>query len=1459
MFIKSELSGCKIELIDCFGEHQSQLFYNRIRIYNPCWIKYGKSQFDVKLGYTIPLDLSNDKNIPILCTPIHFFQRLHDKQQSQQQQQQQHNRNSTSGYIQSKHSDSNVVHRNNKGTTGLMIQPINDSCKELSNSLTNNIDTMENVSNDNFITNDALATIRVYFPVKLMKSANELKISSDLKKRFHLLPHLHEFVAYPELLTLPIDQLSTCILKGLSMVHSLIQYTLSVPKELYIFQKNHLTAHGTVHNTNDNDNENGNKVPKSDENNESTSPQESRFIIVNRGIYNRLNALIQIQSTEKMIIMPKRIQWSLGLINNRKNSSLNQKFIDFNNLTNSSSSQLTNKTNRSISSLYKELLTNSDDKHNDENIIHNSNQNRADNHNKVINNNFCNGYLRNWVGLSISDHDGDGNHNYENYVHVNCSTMNKTLNNTSSSSLSTLSSSVNGNDNSNIGAYPSATERSSLMMKPNDHSISINNNNNNNNNNNIMNSIRIAFVRRESSECGNAIDSCFLQNKYSPAKLRRSRLRGTDSLVIKFKRHNLSRNYYPSELVPNSIVQYNEQSNCDKFFNPNTIFMTTNTTSTITTTNTSVSSDSSSNNSHNNSTEKRMRCDQNKILCILTSPLNYSSNYYPRNTCYDSYQNHPHHYHHNNRLLSPTTLTTSSIASRVKWGANLTLLSNSLTNFHDTNDNIQTNYPVNHQYDSESNTKELNQFTNEFNTDKNFLSHHYHKIILHPRPRIPPKRLDLANQDLELALKRSLSDCTMQSSNKNYHNRSIKKSLAYTVRLNSQHTGNRDSTNKNLVRRTKAVLRSKRKRHKTFTNSRRQKSKTSNVKGQRHKSSGKSPIPNSTDSSSVSTHSRIISDDSVINDLNENGDRLMNDNLSRLPLPKLTLAKNSVGEFNVVENREENTGKFPEICDRKTTTNNRMATSMSNSNIDNSVLNSCQAIISPSSLSSSSTSSKVTICKSLKRKSDNKQRANCLNNDRIVNKISQINSEVLQDSNDVDNINIDELKHSSRTVISSVDNLEQMATTATGSIKTDEEHSTSTTNYGYTPVVDCVVSNKSTTDSTNLSSVSPEQVTQWEIPKSTSSLTDNSTALGFVQSVVHNTSANPSYALTITPSIPNQTSCGHSTNFTSQHQNISHLSPINPVTMWSRLSNPLPAPDPPTKLFNTKRVPFQHPPQLPSAINNQKFQQFPVIGSGNSICSTQGIPQTLVTNHLPYHITSNSTTIPIDSVVHLPADAYLKQNMNTNVMGLATNPLQYSTLCNPSPLNDLNSKQFLQNLNKMQLSSQLYSSFPTPMHLSLPPSLVPTTQFSLVSSSSSPAVLSTVFNSGNQIHHWQCTNFPSNSNISKLTGNIPVGYDTTSLLMPSGNPILNNSNNSNNIQNGFLSYPFLLPNSTFTNIGHLNLCNSTPLLGACPSSLQSILGASYILGAQNFNNNNNGNNNDQGHNLNTLQNCIWLP
>ncbi|CAH8496581.1 unnamed protein product [Schistosoma turkestanicum] len=1454
MLIKSELSGCKIELIECFGEHQSQLFYNRLRIHNPCWNNYGKSQFDVKLGCTIPLDLSHDNKIPILCTPIHFFQRLHDKQQGQQQ-----NRNSTSGYTihQSKHhgNDSNhlkstsnhtnsnvAVHCNNKKTIGLTSKSMN----EMSNSLVNANNTNEGVSNDNFTINDALATIRVYFPVKLMQSANELKISSDLKKRFHLSPHLHEFVAYPELLTLSVDQLSTCILKGLSMVHLLIQYTLSVPKELYTTEKDQVTLHEPVDNTNnkdDNMNDIDNTISNVNENNESLLSQENRFILVNRGIYNRLNALIKIQNTEKMIIMPKRIQWSLGLIHNRKHFTFNQKFLDCNNFINSSLSQ-------SICSFDKDLSV-----YSNENISNHSNQNNIDYDDKInhgCNNYYCNGYLRDWVGLSMNDHVSNCNSNHQHHDHLSCSTKNQGLNNTSSSlspssstSLSTMSSFINDNH---------------------DHS-----------------NIRIAFVRRESSECGNAIASCFLQNKYSPAKLRRSRLRGTDSLVIKFKRNNLSRDYYPSESVPNSIVQYNEQSNCDKFFSQNTTFSTTGTT---TTTNTSNS---------NSSTEKRMRCDQNKILCILTSPLNYSSNYYSRNTHYDnhhlplppplSHQHHNHHQHHS-RLLSPTTLTTSSIASRVKWGANLTLLSNSFTNCHDVNDDNKTNYPINPQYSSEMNTKELNQFTNGLNAHTKSLSpllssssslstststlmlktchHDLDRIILQPRPRIPPKRLDLANQDLELALKRSLSDCSMQSSNKNYYNSSIKKSLAYSVRLNNQHTGNRDSTNKNLVRRTKTVLRTKRKRHKTFTNSRRQKSKAENIKSQKPKLHENSPITNLPENNLTSAHSNNDSDNLVMNESNETSDRLINEQLSRLPLPKLTLAKNSVGEFNVVENREENIGKLSEICDHKPTIDNRIVTSVTNSNIDNSIINNCQTITSPSTSSSissvspsvSTVSSKVT-SKSSKRKSDNKQRVNCLTNDRI----SQIKSEISQNSNGA--CNIDQLNHGVRKDIGLVNHREQMImpTSTVGSLKTDEQYSTFTTNYEYKPVMNCIVPNKPTGNSANSSSLSSQQVqVQCENSKSTS-LTNTSTAIEFAQSIVHNISGNPSFHTTTTPTTTN-IFCGHSTNSPSQHPNISYLSPIQPVTMWSRLSNPLPAPDPPTELFNTKRVPSQYPPHLSSNMNH-KVQQYPMIGSVNSMCSNQGIPHTLITNRPPYHAASNTTTIPINSTVHLPNDAYLKQNTNTNVAGLTTNPVQYSPFCNPNSLNDLNSKQLLQHLNKMQLNSQLYSNLPTAMHLSLPSAPLPNTQFSQISSSSSSSCSSSsspsVFSSANPIRHWPCTNnqflnFPSNSNITKLPGNIPVGYETTSLVIPSGNSIVNNSNISNHSHNGFLSsYPFLLSNPTFAN---MNLCNSTPLLGACPSSLQSMLGASYLLGAQNYNNHNNNHNHN---NHSTLQNCHWLP
>ncbi|CAH8532965.1 unnamed protein product [Heterobilharzia americana] len=728
MIIKSELTGCKIELIDCFGEHQSQLFYRGIRVHNPCWNKYAKSQLDIQLGSTMPLDISDDYNEPVLCIPIHFFQRLNDKQGRQ------HRRTGGSGgssneYIHSqqnypKSSLQNMDYNDNNDSFRLSTIKSNDD--QFSHQITNSLSTRSESKVNTSLVNNALATIRIYFPVKLMKSANELKISSDLKKRFHLPPHLHEFVAYPELLTLPIDQLSICILKGLSTAHSLVQYTLPVPKELYNLKTSQLTHQ--IHNDNNDtnnmdDDDNSIRSQKVAENDgqtslPSSSPSaeqdvvETRFLITSRGVYNRINALMQIRREENAS--------STG----HRDLSIHQKFLDCNNLM--KLSQHSDNTNLLTSSTSKELIDNEDIYANGSTNVSNS----SDNINESMNNhrgvtNSCNGYLRDWVA----------------------------------------------------------------------------------------------------------------------AKLRRSRLRGTDHLVIKFKRDSLSRNYYPSELVPNSIAQYNEQSVNDTSCNTTATTITTSTptimglndNTTTSNANTTVTTPPSPSppshpatttttaNNHNGSSDKRIRCEQNTVLCILTSPLNYSSAYNPRNTCYNS-----------NRLLSPTTLTTSSIASRVKWGANLTLQSNSTSNYHDFNE-TKISYPMN-QYQSEMSNKELSQhIVNGFNSlptgIRKTSPDELDRIILHPRPRIPPKRLDLANQDLELALKRSLSDCTMRSPNNSYYNSSIKKSLPYTVRLKNQRNVNRDSTNKNLAHRRKTVIRPKRRRHRPFT-SRRQKSKNGNIKSQ---------------------------------------------------------------------------------------------------------------------------------------------------------------------------------------------------------------------------------------------------------------------------------------------------------------------------------------------------------------------------------------------------------------------------------------------------------------------------------------------------------------------------------------------------------------------------------------------------------------------------------------------------
>ncbi|CAH8848911.1 unnamed protein product [Trichobilharzia szidati] len=1133
-----------------------------------------------------------------------------------------------------------------------------------------------------------------------------------------------------------------------------------------------------------------------------------------------MNALIQI-SKEKMLIMPKRVNWSLATTNNHKNLTIHQKFIDVNNLIKSSSSSSPSSNLINKESIEHTHVCTSDPNDNMADINHIKSSSNNNNHNNKNNGNnkgvdshdavHCNGYIRDWVGLSIDDKGG---------CEQNDDLM---LNNISNSQcLPVPTTTVNGDhvnschDNCQTG------------------------------------SIRIAFVRRESSECGNSIAPHFIQNKYSPAKLRRSRLRGTDHLVIKFKRNSLSKDYYPNEIVTNSFAQ----SVCDKFCNynsnnnntlstPSTVTASNNPTDT-TTTDTIASITSANNNNNNCSTDKqRIRCDQNKILCILTSPLNYSSNYYPRNTCYDS-----------NRLLSPTTLTSSSIASRVKWGANLTLQTNYTSANHDTN-GIKVSSPIISQYNSEINSKESNQYFNSFNNLSSVMMRkathdEFDKIILHPRPRIPPKRLDLANQDLELALKRSLSDCTMQVSNKRYYNNSIKKSLAYTARIKNQHNTNRESTNENLARRRKTVLRTKRRRHRPFT-TRRQKSRSGNIKIP-HKFTGDSVTTMSADNSFTSIYSsQSISDDSLLNESDEKN-KTINGQISRLPLPKLTLAKNRDGEFNVVENREENTVKgISDATDEEyKPATQRITNSTSNDSESTDVSDSYTPV-------NNSLGNTTELCKSSKRKCVNKQRTNCLSNKRMKNRTSQESSEDDQKSNadgSVYDLNSEEVKQD----MNAKHNLSSCVSSSEG-IKTTQ----------------CEIPNVVVTPSQSVNSLSNSSAFLPELTITPRVEESKNSPICFTTVESVQSGANNLPVSSYFPSTNNAIPSSHPICSTSSNQSFTYLSPIQPVTMWSRLASPLPAPDPPTKLFNTKRIPAHH---QSVNNNNNKCQPFPMIIPANSVvCGNQ------MTSQLPQYLTPNpnrtSIPIPIHSTTNLPSDVLFNRNANMNLSGLTTNPVHFnSTFCNNFPsLNDLNSKQILQNCNKIQLTNQgCSSSFPNAaIHPSLPPVGLPLQQqqqqaplrlptqlphslsFPYAAPSSSSSSSAYTFN-GNQTS-WsssidQFINHLSNPYISNISENIPVCYGT-SVVLPPGNSVLNtnpthniNSSNCNN-QNNFVSYPFFIPHPILRNISQSNNnpSLSTPVPGSYPASLQSVLGTSFMLGGQNYNNNNTTN----------VQNYAWIP
>lgn len=183
--------------------------------------------------------------------------------------------------------------------------------------------------------------------------------------------------------------------------------------------------------------------------------------------------------------------------------------------------------------------------------------------------------------------------------------------------------------------------------------------------------------------------------------MRRSRLRGTDFLVIKFA---------PTFLIGQNMDEHEDVSNQLK-----------------------ISTRDSS-------------------LSVLTSSLNDLL----------SCNNHPHH--HNQMQLNsflPTSmhspsLLLSSIASRVKWGSLNIELGSKSTDYSDRyviNADEEEDVDLDQEIDDSSNENKLIS-TFEVCENSPIESFIDRETILQPRTRLPPKRLNMVDHDLQLALQR---------------------------------------------------------------------------------------------------------------------------------------------------------------------------------------------------------------------------------------------------------------------------------------------------------------------------------------------------------------------------------------------------------------------------------------------------------------------------------------------------------------------------------------------------------------------------------------------------------------------------------------------------------------------------------------------------------------------------------
>ncbi|CDS42643.1 conserved hypothetical protein [Echinococcus multilocularis] len=192
------------------GEHQSQIFYGGLTIGHP-----STSNVNVELGQPIPIDLRENYHeeglspVPCLAVPTHIFRRFRV-------------------YRITSSSSCDLK----KLATGLSTDVPSPDESDASYPPTGEKPSLL-LPSTTPKSGLSLISLRVYYPVQYMQSANELHPIPGSRKRVHFPPQYDEVVAYQSLLTMPVSEFASRVLKGVAGSVGLTDCSSELPTAFY--------------------------------------------------------------------------------------------------------------------------------------------------------------------------------------------------------------------------------------------------------------------------------------------------------------------------------------------------------------------------------------------------------------------------------------------------------------------------------------------------------------------------------------------------------------------------------------------------------------------------------------------------------------------------------------------------------------------------------------------------------------------------------------------------------------------------------------------------------------------------------------------------------------------------------------------------------------------------------------------------------------------------------------------------------------------------------------------------------------------------------------------------------------------------------------------------------------------------------------------------------------------------